>query len=178
MLSTFNTPLFNQSLFNEGDSGPPCPKWDLGPLWQITTSCARKGMFGLSRIADGITADSDATSTQPITVLAGQQYYLSFWLKGDGTSNGVISFGFSFYNSSSSLISSEFIASSGSPTSWTNFQGNIIAPVGSVTAVAVVRATGHLVGTWCVDTLFASTAGGNFVLSWIKHYYDSYTLYR
>jgi hypothetical protein len=176
-VSGFGDPLFDEVLFDEG-AGPSNSKWDLGLDWTIISACARRGIFGLSRIGDGVNGDSDATSTEPFEVVEGQSYYLSFWLKGDGSADGTISLGFAFYNSANVFISDAFIDSTGSPTVWTQFQGNIIVPVSAVTAVAIVRATNHLTGQWCVDTLFASVAGGHWVLSSIKHYSSPFTSYR
>lgn len=177
-MSTFDSPLFNEVLFDEGAAPTPNVDWDLGDLWSITSFCAKEGLYGLGRQADGITGSSDTTSNNPITVRPGQTLFASFWLRGSGGADGTISVGFSFYDSSGTLLSSDFVDSTGSPTVWTQFTGNISVPAFAATAVPTVRATSHLTGIWCLDNIFATASGGHFVLSSLKSYWSDYCSYR
>ncbi len=70
--------------------------------------------------------------------------------------------------------------STGSPTVWTKFEGTITVPADAVTAVPIVQVIGHLANgsVWCIDDVFAVRSGGNFILSSVKSYWDSYTSYR
>lgn len=154
-----------------------CP-WILCSLFDTSAACAKDGVTGLRRVADGVIGSSNATNSTPLTVVAGQVYFVEFWLRGSGGANGTISVGYDFYNSSNVYISSSYINSTGSPVVWTSFLGNITVPAGAVTAVPKVKATGHLVGTWCINSLYSVLMDQQFVLSAIRHYYDQYDLYR
>lgn len=153
-------------------------QWDLGVCWLISVICAKQGTYGLQRTGDGVHGDSDTTSTSPFTVAAGQTLFTSFWVKAGVNADGVIGFGYSFYNAAGVFLSSSFIETSSFPASWLRIVGNISVPNFAVTAVPVVRATGHLTGIWCVDLVQGTRSGGFFVVSSIKHYYDEYTSYR
>lgn len=153
-------------------------QWDLGLLWSISVICAKQGTYGLQRTGDGVHGSSDTTSTSPFTVTPGQTLFTSFWVKAGVNADGVIGFGYSFYNAAGVFLSSSFIETSSFPSAWTQIVGNITTPNFAATAVPVVRATGHLHGIWCVDAVFGLKSGGNWVLSSIKHYYDEYTAYR
>ncbi len=157
---------------------PALLAWTLGVLWQVSTICAKNGLYGLQRSGNGVTGSSDVTSTHPFTVGAGDTLYTSFWLKAGVNADGFISFGFVFKDTNGATVSSQFVNGSGFSQTWTQFTGNIVVPFGAVTATAVVRATNHLNGFWCVDSVFAITSGGNFTLSALKHYYSEYELFR
>ncbi len=152
--------------------------WELGALFSITSNCAYQGTYGLQRTADGVTTTSDAVNTTVINTASGQTYFLSFYAKGSNSADGEMSLGLKFFDSNGAFISFLGVPTTGSPTSWTQFLGNITAPANAVTARPAVRATNHLTGTWCVDQVVANLTGGYWILSGIKHYYDSYTLYR
>ena len=158
---------------------PPLVHWTLGALWQLSTLCANIGVYGIRRTADGVTGSSDVTSTSPFSVTPGITLFTSFFSNSSGGADGQMGFGFAFYDSSSSLISTLFIETVGSPpTSWTQTVGNITVPNFAATAVPIVRSFNHLHGTWCVDSVSAITSGGNFVLSALRHYYSEYQKYR
>lgn len=158
---------------------PPLLAWTLGPLWQLSVICAKNGLFGLQRSANGSLGSSDVTSTKPFAVTAGSTLFTSFFVKGGVNADGQIGFGFSFYNSVGTFISSQFIQTSGTPPStFTQIVGNIIVPNFAVLAVPVVRSFSNLNGFWCVDSVFAVTAGGNFILAVIKHWWTDYVLFR
>ncbi len=162
-------------------AGPPIPTiaWTLGALWSLSVTCAKSGTFGLRRTADGITASSDVTSTRPFAVTGNESLFTSFWAKSGGGADGQIGVGYAFRDVGGALLGYSFVETTpGAPTVWTNFVGTITVPLSAVTATPVVRAFNNLAGIWCVDVLSAFAPGGNFVLSAIKHYYDSYSLYR
>ncbi len=173
----FDESLFDESLFNDSPT-TTSGDWTLGALWTITSFCAKQGMYGLGREADGITGDSDVVNNTPINVDPGQTLFTSFWLKGTVGADGTISFGFSFYDADGAFLSSIFIDSTGFPVYWTQFDGNITVPAFAATAVPTIRATNHLTGIWCVDNVLAVTSGGHFVLSSLKHYYSPYSAFR
>ncbi len=151
-----------------------CPSWEVGPLWTVSPLCAHNSTNGLRRVADGITGTSETVSLNPVTVIPGQIYFLEFLLRGSGGANGVVSMGLKFYDSAGAFLSESLVSSTGSPTDWTAFFGNVTVPVDAATAVVFFRATGHLVGTWCVANPFAARADQWFSLSSLRHYYDEY----
>ncbi len=161
-------------------SGPPVPviAWTLGALWSLSVTCAKSGTFGLKRTADGITASSDVTSTKPFAVTAGETLFTSFWARSGVGTDGQIGVGYAFRDVANVLLGYSFVETTIAPSVWTQFVGNIAVPTLAVTATPVVRAFNNLAGIWCVDVLSAFAPGGNFVLSAIKHYYDSFTAWR
>lgn len=173
------------SLFGNGIGGaltpippPPLPDWTLGLLWVISTICAKQGTYGLQRTANGITLASNVTSTHSFTVVAGQTIFTSFFVKASVNADGVIGFGYEFYNSAGVLLSTSTIDTTTFPSAWTQVLGNITVPNFAVTAVPIVRATGHTMGFWCVDSVLATRTGGHWSLSSIKHYWSDFTSYR
>ncbi len=156
-----------------------CPSWTLGALWTVSVACSKSpNSFGLRRVADGITSTSDATNNTRANVIAGQVYFLEFAARGSGGANGTVSLGLRFYDSAGVEISEALVSSTGSPTDWATYFGNVTVPANASTAVAFFRAVGHTVGTWCVNFPFIARMDTNFVLSGLRHYYDDYTAYR
>lgn len=179
MAAGFRSPFF----FGIGGGYAPEPvptltAWTLGALWTVSTICAKQGLYGLQRTADGVTSTSDVTATAALDVAPGDILYTAFWAKAGGGANGTISFGFAFYDSSGVLLLSSFVDSSGASTSWTQFIGNITVPPFAVSAIPIVRATGHTAGIWCVDTVYSVISGGNFSLSMLRHYHSPFVSYR
>ncbi len=166
------------------DEGPwvpePPPGTTPGAGWDFSETCARQGNFGLRHIADGTpeNANAKAASLTPITVEAGWTLFTYLYVKGSGGADGSVGFGFQFYDEDGVYLSEEYVFSTGSPTVWTKFEGNITVPADAVTAIPVVQVIDHLTGTWCIDDVFAVRAGGNFILSSVKSYFDNYTSYR
>ncbi len=166
------------------DEGPwvpePPPGTTPGAGWDFSETCARQGNFGLRHIADGTpeNANAKAASLTPITVEAGWTLFTYLYVKGSGGADGSVGFGFQFYDEDGVYLSEEYVFSTGSPTVWTKFEGNITVPAGAVTAIPIVQVIDHLHGTWCIDDVFAVRAGGNFILSSVKSYFDQYTSYR
>jgi hypothetical protein len=178
-------PVGFRGLFGNGIGGglqpvppPPLLRWALGALWQISVICAKQGSYGLQRSANGITGSSDTTSTAPFTVTAGQTLFTSFFVKASVGANGVIGFGYAFYNAASVLLSTSFISTTSFSTDWTQVVGNITVPNFAVTAVPIVRATDHTSGFWCIDSVLSSKSGGSWKLSSIKHYFSDFVSYR
>ncbi len=157
---------------------PPTVAWTLGALWVLSQTCAKQGLWGMQRTGDGITPDSDVTSTHSIDVVPGQILFTSMFARASAGTDGTVGFGFAFYSSVGTLLSSSFITTSSFPATFTQFSGNITVPNSAATAVPIIRATGHLAGTWCVDAVYAVLSGGNFVLAGLRHWYSDYTLYR
>lgn len=157
---------------------PPTPSWTMGAQWAISTICAKQGSFGLQRTGSAITPSSDVTSTVPFDVVQGQTIFTSFFAKASVGADGVIGLGYAFYNSAGTLLSSSFIDTTGFSTSWTEYLGNITVPNFAVTAVPIVRATGHTAGFWCVDSVRGTLSGGNWVLSSLRHYFSDFVSYR
>ncbi len=155
-----------------------CPSWELGPLWTVSTLCAHNSTNGLRRVADGVNGTSETVSLNPVTVTPGQVYFLEFLLRGSGGANGVVSMGLKFYDSAGAFLSESLISSTGSPTDWATFFGNVTVPVDAATAVVFFRAVGHLAGVWCISSPFAARADQWFSLSSLRHYYDNYAAYR
>lgn len=162
----------------EPDTDDVCT-WELGELWTQSPLCARLGNYGLRRVANGILGTSDANSTTQLEVEAGQVYFLRFWYKTSGGADGTYSFGFKFYDSSSVFLSEASIGSGVSqPTDWTEVAGNITVPVNAVLATPYVRATNHLAGTVCIDSVYATRGGFHFELSSIRHYFSPFSAFR
>lgn len=155
-----------------------CPWNFCGDSWSASASCAMNGTVGLRRVADGVNGSSEVFSANPITVSAGQIYFVEFFLRGSGGADGTISVGFDFYNAAGTYISSLFVNSTGSPVAFTSFTGTVTVPAEAVTAVPVIKATNHLTGVWCIAALFAILTDQFFILSSIRHYFDEYTAYR
>ncbi len=174
---------FNLTFHTTTPTTPPAAPtpnccWNLGALWSITTLCAYQGTYGLQRTADGVLGTSDTTNTITLNTASGQTYFISFWAKGSGGADGLVELGFKFFDVNDNLISALFVPTTGSPTTWTQFLGNITAPANAVTAIPTIRAVGHFTGTWCIDQTYLILTGGYWILSGIKHYYDDYTAYR
>ena len=172
-------------LFGHGIGGgllpvppPPLLQWTLGALWSISVICAKQGSYGLQRTSNGILGSSDTTSSAPFDVTAGQTLFTSFWVKAGVGANGVIGFGYSFYNSAGVFLSSSFIETSSFPSDWLQIIGNITVPNFAATAVPVVRATGNTTGFWCVDSVQGTKSGGHWTLSSVKHYFSDFVSYR
>lgn len=161
-----------------GPGGTPTTPWTPGPLWSITTSCAKSGQYGLKRLADGITGDSSTISSQRVTVSPGQNWFIEFFVKATGGTNGIIGYGFTWYDVNGIALSTSLVLSSAASTSWTMYSGNIIAPAGAVSAQPVVQALGNTTGSWCVNALFTVALDEYFVLSLIRHYFTDFTMYR
>jgi hypothetical protein len=160
---------------------PPLPAWTLGALWIQSIICAKNGLYGIQRTANGSLGSSDVTSTVPFSVTAGASLFASFWVKSSVAADGQIGFGLSFYNAANVLIGSTFVETT-NPASqyanWTQVFGNIPVPAFAVTAVPVVRSFSNLHGFWCVDSVFVITSGGNFELSALRHWYSERELFR
>jgi hypothetical protein len=156
------------------------PDWRPGPGWDFNSTCAHTGGLGLRHVADGTdaVANSKTANLNSITVEAGWILYVAFWLKGSGGADGTVGFGFMFFDEDDVYISESYVTSTSSPTSWTQFEGNITVPAGAVRAVPVVQTIDHLAGVWCVDDVYATRGGLHFILSSTKTYFDKYTLYR
>lgn len=154
---------------------PPTTAWTLGPLWSNSTICARNGIFGLQRTGDGVNGTSIA-STAPITVVAGGMLFATVYVKAGSGADGVIGFGFAFYNSTGGFLSQDFVETTGFSTSWVQLVKNFTVPAFAVMAIPIIRAVGHLTGLWCVDTAFVSRAAGSqrWKLSSLKHWYGPY----
>ncbi len=161
------------SFFDTGQT-PTLPLSEL----PIVNTTGQNGVVGLRRVADGSLGTSDVVSSTPITVVAGQIYYIEFHLKGSGGANGTISVGFDFYDATNTYLSSAYVTSTGSPVIFTTFTGTVTVPFNAVSAVPVVKAVDHLVGTWCIAALFAVLLDSNFSLSSIKSYFSEFAGYR
>ncbi len=154
-----------------------CP-WHLCDLFSISEDCAMTGTVGLRRTADGVLGGSDVISSTPITVVAGEVYFVEFFLRGSGGADGTISVGFDFYDENDIYLSSGYVTSTGSPVVFTSFTGTVTVPADAVTAVPVIKATNHLAGIWCISAIFSSLMDQFFVLSSIKHYFSDWISYR
>lgn len=154
-----------------------CP-WQLCDLFTTSAACAMDGTIGLRRTADGVTGSSDAVSSTPITVVAGQVYFVEFFLKGSGGADGTISVGYDFYDVDNIYLSSAYVTSAGSPTVFTSFTGTVTVPANAVTAIAVIVANDHLTGIWCIAALFSVLMDNYFILSSIRSYFTDYSMYR
>ncbi len=154
-----------------------CP-WQLCALFTTSPSCAMDGTVGLRRTADGVIGSSDAVSSNPITVVAGQIYFIEFFLRGSGGADGTVSVGYDFYDSTNTYLSSAYVTSTGSPTVFTSFTGIVTVPANAVTAVPVIVANNHLTGIWCIAALYSVLMDEYFILSSIRSYFTDYTAYR
>ncbi len=161
------------SFFDTGQT-PTLPLSEL----PVVNTTGQNGVVGLRRVADGSLGTSDVVSSTPITVSAGQVYYIEFHLKGSGGANGTIGVGFDFYDATNTYLSSAYVTSTGSPVIFTTFTGTVTVPFNAVSAVPVVKAVDHLVGTWCIAALFAVLLDSNFSLSSIKSYFSEFAGYR
>ncbi len=164
-----------------GGTGPGGGTWIIpNGGWSITEACARQGHFGLQHTADGsdAIANNKISSNNGLTVVAGWTLYTYLFIKGSGGADGTVGIGFQFYDVNNIFLSESYIFSSGSPTTWTQFTGNITVPAGAVTAYPIVQVIEHRTGTWCIDDVYSVRSGGQFLISSIKHYFDDYTSYR
>ncbi len=171
------TPVVTPFTITIGPGPGPSP-WTPGPLWLITTSCAKTGQYGLQRVADGIVGSSNTTSSQRVTVVEGQNWFIELFVRAAAGTNGIIGYGFTWYDINGTALSTSVILSSGASTEWTQFTGTIVAPAGAVAAQPIVEAVGHTTGSWCVNALFSVAQDEFFSLSSIKSYYSQYELFR
>ncbi len=180
LFPTGGSPVIAPFTITVTPQAPPAGKspWTPGPLWLITTSCAKTGQYGLQRVADGIVGSSNTTSSQRVVVTQGQNWFIELFVRAAAGTNGIIGYGFTWYDVNGTALSTDVILSSGSSTNWTQFTGTIVAPAGAVSAQPIVEAIGHTTGSWCVNALFSVAQDEFFSLSSIKSYFSDYELFR
>lgn len=181
MAGGFRTPFWSGGGLGGGFAAvaPPVTAWTLGALWTNTTVCARSGTYGLQRTGDGVHGDS-TVSTDPIDVEGGLELFAGVYVRASIGADGVIGFGFAYYDSGGILLSINLVSTSTIPTNWLQIADTFVGPAAAVIAIPLIRATGHFNGTWCVDTALVRRAGGqqNFKLSLLRHFWSEYVTDR
>lgn len=116
------------------------------------TGSPHEGSGSLLIVPDGVT-NNPAAQSEELTVVAGQTYGWSAWLRISGGGTGAREVGIFWYDAAHALLSSSLQAQSPAATVQTFYSGTAVAPASAAFARLVSRGPGVLAAanTWRID---------------------------